>query len=170
MRDKAGCLNCHFFCKFIPMLSTTERNPILDEFRNMAGFLKLIEDNSHTYECFHGNWNIRNTDKENIAEIKRIILRKDRGSNCLLFSVYDKDATLEAVMQGNKRKEEVIDRKTTRRIACGRLSFYLRPSGLSDLVGKTDATFLLLPFLNFLILLSHYPESKYYNRIVWKNS
>jgi len=117
MRDKAGCLNCHFLCKFIPMLSYTERTPILDEFRNKAGFLKLIEESQYAFECFRENWKIINPVAEDAAKIEKKIFGKDRGRKCLKFSAYDKDATLEAVLETSIIEREVMKHKTTRRIA-----------------------------------------------------
>ena len=120
MQDKLGCLNCHFLCATSITREGRETYPLPYEYRNKNDFSKMMQKldiRVNIVKCFHGYWNAERMDTKNTTEIESIVFRKDRGSKCLLFSAYDKDATLEAVIERNKRKEEVIDRKTTRCMA-----------------------------------------------------
>ena len=120
MRDKNGCLNCHFLSLIFIGYDGTEIGPLPDEYRNRDGFLKLLQKldrRIHLVKCFHGNWDASKIGIKNTAEIENAAFRKDRGKKCTSFSAYDSHATLEAVMERNRRQEEVIDRKVTRRMA-----------------------------------------------------
>jgi hypothetical protein len=101
-------------------LDGMETNPLPSKYRNHDDFSTLLpklDRRTKSIKCFQGKWDAERIGIENVAEIEGVVFRKDRGSKCLLFSAYDNTAMLEAVMKENKRKEEVIDRKVTRRMA-----------------------------------------------------
>ena len=115
MRDKNGCLNCHFLAVDLITREGIERIPLEKEFRNPDSLLKLIQKD--TVKCDNGYWDLNRISTKNIPEIKNVILRADRGKKCTHFDIYDCHATLEAIRKRNKIKVEVIDRKKTRRLA-----------------------------------------------------
>ena len=117
MQDKSGCLNCHFLAVNSITRDGIERESLESKYRNRDEFTKLIQRiDSHInlINCFRELWSAKTTGVENI---ENAVFREDRGVKCDLFSPYDPLATLESVLEKNRIKEEVIDRKVTRRLA-----------------------------------------------------
>ena len=113
-----GCLNCHFNC-FESMTRELGLIPLEAESRNKDKFLELLrrpERRAQPFKCSKGKWDSERIGVNNFLEIEQAVFRKDRDK-CPLFSLYDPTASLEAVELSNKRIEEVIDRKFTRRLA-----------------------------------------------------
>ena len=117
---KDGCLGCHFISLFSIGRDGHELNPLPSEYRDKDAFLKLLQKldpRMRSVKCFREMWDAEKIGFKNSEKIEETVFRKDRGKKCPLFSLYDSHASLKAAMERNRRIEEVIDRKVTRRMA-----------------------------------------------------
>jgi hypothetical protein len=116
---KKGCLHCHFLSLFSIGRDGLELSPLAFESRNMDSFSKLLHKLDARFlslKCFHGIWDAVKIGTENANKIENSVFSNDR-KKCPLFSPYICEASLKAVVEMNRRTEEVIDRKFTRRLA-----------------------------------------------------
>jgi hypothetical protein len=118
-RVRPGCLHCHFLSLFSITFDGKELNPLAFEYRNTDSLSKLLhklDPRLLSIKCFHGMWDAEKIGYKNTDKIEIAILRDDRRK-CSLFSPHNPEASLTAVVEMNRRTEEVIDRKFTRRLA-----------------------------------------------------
>ena len=118
MRDKNGCLGCHFLSLLSMERDGTELNPLPIGYRNRDGFSKLLQrldSRIYSVKCSREMWDSNKI--ENKMEIEKTLFKKARGKKCPLFSLYDNEASLKAIIECNRRQEDVSERNFTRRLA-----------------------------------------------------
>ena len=89
MRDKSGCLSCHFLCTVSTTREGLEADPLPGESRsrdNLSMLIPKLDLRINSVKCFFGEWDSAKIDAKNAAEIEGVVFRKDRGRKCPQFS------------------------------------------------------------------------------------